>query len=294
MPIPLRRLFALWCATALAAALAAPAAHAYRLGGIPWPGSPARVGYWNGTPYGPQVEQAARAWNRSGARVRFVRVRRAQARLRIVTDPRIVADGTAHGLASVGYQPRNRIVLGAGGGGVGLVGLIAHEFGHVLGLLHEDRRCATLNSVAWSRCLPAPPCSILEADDVRGAIRRYGGRWRPQAAELCPPPPLALALVPGERDGQLLAAATLPGAAGIRGAVVRSSVGRCPDRPATTSDGISALPGGVVTADVTPRRALPSVDGRTLCVRAWSYDATGRVSATPATQQTALAPVAAS
>ena len=163
---------------ALAAAACASPAQAYRLDGIPWPGRPATITYWNGTGYTAQVKQAAAAWNRSGARVRFVPAPRRRAALRIVYDPRPVPGvaGLAHGSASVGYQPHNRIALGRGAHGVGAVGVIAHELGHVLGLVHEDRRCATMNSVAWSRCALPPSCSILQRDDVRGAIARYGGR----------------------------------------------------------------------------------------------------------------------
>src|SRR5207247_6024946 len=60
---------------------------------------------------------------------------------------------------------------------------IAHEMGHVLGLAHEQRRCATMNAALWEKCARPPHpwqahCRILEADDVRGAIRLYGGRLR--------------------------------------------------------------------------------------------------------------------
>ena len=59
-------------AAALAAAVCASPAQAHRLDGIPWPGRPATISYWNGTAYKAQVTQAVRAWNSSGARVRFV------------------------------------------------------------------------------------------------------------------------------------------------------------------------------------------------------------------------------
>ena len=176
----LRRLAPGLVATLVAAACAGPA-QAYGLDGIPWPGRPATITYWNGTAYTAQLAQAVGAWNRSGARVRFVPASKRRAALRIVYGPRSTfgVSGLSHGSASVGYQPRNRIALGRGARGIGVVGVIAHELGHVLGLTHEDRRCATMNSVAWSRCGLPPSCSILQPDDVRGAIARYGGSARP-------------------------------------------------------------------------------------------------------------------
>ena len=279
---------------AIAAAAGASPAHAYHLDGIPWPGRPATITYWNGTGYRAQVKQAARAWNVSGARVRFVPASKRRAALRIVDDPRPTsgASGLAHGFASVGYQPRNRIVLGRGAGGVGAVGVIAHELGHVLGLTHEDRRCATMNSVAWSRCTLPPSCSILQPDDVRGAIARYGGRARAPAPELCPPAPAGLTVERAADSGKILAAITVSTAAGVVGAIEQDAVGRCPESSGGILRGQLAAPGASFVLDVTPRGPFVGLGGGMLCVRAWSFDDTGRVSATALTQQIALPPPA--
>ena len=259
-----RRRAAQAIAVAIAALACAPAAQAYELDGIPWPGRTATITYWNGTAYGPQVQQAARAWNESGARVRFRRASRGRAQLLIVDDPRSAAgeDGLAHGSASVGYQPRNRIAIGRGARGVGVVGLIAHEFGHVLGLVHDDRRCAVMNSGFWSRCMPSPTCSILQADDVRGAIRRYGGRVRPRRAELCPPAPVALAVDRNAENGRLEAVVTLPPGGNVTGVLTRRAVGRCPERPTLVLEGSEGIPGSVVRVDVTPARTARRARGR--------------------------------
>lgn len=278
-------------AVTIAAWACVPAAHAYRLDGIPWPGRPATITYWNGTAYGPQVRQAVRAWNASGARIRFRPASRRRAQLRVVTDERSVLRGygIAHGVASVGYQPRNRIAVGRGARGVGLVGVIAHEFGHVLGLVHEDRRCAVMNTGPWTRCTGSPSCTILQPDDVRGAIRRYGGRARPPRAELCPPPPAALAVGRDGATGRIEALVTLP-QGDIAGVLTRRAVGRCPDRPAGVTEGRQAAAGAIVRVDVTPRGTLVGLGVQALCVSAWTYDPTGRISAQPVTQQIALEP----
>jgi hypothetical protein len=287
----LRRLAPALVAAVAAAALATPA-QAYRLDGIPWPGRPATITYWNGTGYKAQVTQAARAWNASGARVRFLPASKRRAAVRIVYDPRPAfgPSGLAHGSASVGYQPRNRITLGRGARGVGAVGVIAHELGHVLGLVHDDRRCATMNSAAWSRCGLPPSCSILQPDDVRGAIARYGGRVRPLAPELCPPAPAGLALQRDTESGKFLAAITVSTAPGVVGAIEQDAVGRCPESAGGIVRGQLAAPGASFVVDVTPRGPFVGLGGGMLCVRAWSFDDTGRVSAAALTQQIALPP----
>ena len=109
--------------------------------------------------------------------------------------------GLCRGQATAGYVPK------AYGGGWAMVsracgrfdaaGVLAHELGHVLGLGHEDRRCATMNSTLWWRCPNSPQlgqyrCRLVNTDDVRGAVRRYGGRVKPQGPLYCwkyPPPP---------------------------------------------------------------------------------------------------------
>lgn len=282
---------------AIAALSAAPAAHAYALDGIPWPGRPATITYWNGTAYGSQLARAVRAWNESGARVRFRAASKRRARLRIVYDASADPDrelaGIAHGRASVGYQPRNRVALGRGASGAGAIGVIAHELGHVLGLVHEDRRCSLMNPLPWLRCAPASSCSILRYDDVRGAVRRYGGKVRARRAEMCPPQPASLSLsrVPG--SGRIEALVSLP-QGDVAGVLTKRAVGRCPDRPTSVTEGREAAAGSVLRIDVTPRGNLFPMEPQQLCVSAWTFDPTGRVSAAALTRQIELAPVSAS
>jgi matrixin len=172
-------------AAALAAALPA-SAHAYHPSGERWPGRPAVIRYFNATRYANEVGLAAGAWNHSGARVRFVAASRRRAQLRIGYGSDLSIDS---GFASVGRQRNSFVHLSPAGGGSLMVEVIAHELGHVLGLAHETRRCAAMNPTSWERCASPPPCSVLQADDVRGAIHRYGGKARRRAGVFCPPAP---------------------------------------------------------------------------------------------------------
>lgn len=74
----------------------------------------------------------------------------------------------------------------------------AHELGHVLGLHHVPQSTCALMTPAHPNDCPDPPnpwdlrCRLIEADDLRGALKRYGGSARPLAPEFCPgyAPPL--------------------------------------------------------------------------------------------------------
>src|SRR4051812_44705414 len=64
------------------------------------------------------------------------------------------------------------------------------QLGRVLGLGQELKRCAAMNSLLASRCAGPPHpwqarCRLVEADDVHGLIRRYGGQARELAPEFC-------------------------------------------------------------------------------------------------------------
>jgi hypothetical protein len=180
-----------------AGAAGAPVANASAvIGGAPWPGRRiARITYFNASSAKWSVEQAVKAWNSSGARVRFVAVARRRAQV-LISDSRGPRSDTAvSGFASIGYTY-------PGGGYVHLsrlahprrphytmAGVATHELGHVLGLDHEDRRCATMNTSLWAGCGGARPCRLLERDDIQGAIKLYGGRARMTRPAFCPKPP---------------------------------------------------------------------------------------------------------
>ena len=187
-------------ALALALLVAAPA-DAYRLGGKKWPVR--TITYHASTPqYADAITAAVAAWNASGVRARFKAVsRRSKARVKIVSGRvRSGPSGDAH----LGYYRKSRVRLNrfdpAGKDPGWLVNqmqiVVAHELGHVLGLRHVTKSCSVMNYGRTEDC-PKPPapwqlrCRLLEPDDVRGAIKRYGGRAKGYAAEFCdfaPPP----------------------------------------------------------------------------------------------------------
>ena len=184
MRLPILAAFA---ALAAAAALV-PGAGAYRVEGRAWPDG--HIPYYNAAPdQAWAVARAVNAWNTSGARVRFVAVPRASARLVIRSTGSISCDRAS---ATLGYVRSPTIWIWKRDAAsrtcdpYWAASALAHEFGHVLGLGHEDRGCAAMNSRGDRRgsaaCAPTESwqwrCRLLEHDDVTGAVAVYGGSPR--------------------------------------------------------------------------------------------------------------------
>lgn len=179
----MRPLFIAFAAAVAAASTAAPA-DAYRLEGVRWPTR--TITYYTETPaYRWSVDTAAYAWNTSGANVRFVKASRAAAKVLIgIRWYRHAGDAHVQGIGSriVGAQ----VGIQNGHDRYEMALIVAHELGHVLGLDHEFRQCATMNPSVGddhTTLCPAPPagewtCRLLQPDDVRGAVALYGGSVR--------------------------------------------------------------------------------------------------------------------
>jgi hypothetical protein len=170
---------------------------AYHFDAVKWPGGIVR--YYNAAPdQSWAVSGAVSAWNHSGAHIRFVAVPRASAQLVIEENARNVYCSEGH--ASVGYVHGAHVVIFPAHGVTHIcnrywaVRVMTHELGHVLGLRHEDRYCATMNAfgsmrggsecptVAW-----AWRCRLLETDDVSGVAAAYGGTpQKPTEPDVCP------------------------------------------------------------------------------------------------------------
>ena len=186
-----------WMKAALAALLLAvtlvPSAAAYRLQGVRWPTT--TITYYNEVPpYNWSVDTAAYAWNASGARVKFLKTARRDAKV-IIGIRWYKPAGHALVYRSNGRISAVRVGVRSGQDRYTMALVLAHELGHALGLAHEDRACAAMNTYLDGnhpeRCPAAPDgtwvCRLLRADDVRGAIALYGGSVRPfRGPEFCP------------------------------------------------------------------------------------------------------------
>ena len=179
----------------LAPAAFVPGAAGYRVEGQAWPGG--IVSYYNAAPdQAWAVAKAVRAWNTSGAHVRFVSVPRQSAKLVIRSTE---STSCASARATLGYVGTSTVWIWRSGtrptcDRYWAAGALAHELGHVLGLGHEGRGCAAMNPSGSRRgptaCERAEPwewrCRLLEHDDIEGAVAVYGGAVRaPRADPTC-------------------------------------------------------------------------------------------------------------
>jgi hypothetical protein len=296
-----------------------PAAHVAFVR-APWRWPRRRITYFNAAPANKgAVRKAVRAWNRSGTRLRFVRTSRRKARvlIRYWPSPSCVPGG----VTSTSYDQRTgravRAVvrisrpdpLNAACSRWALTLVTAHELGHALGLDHETRRCALMNptlaNISPQLCRPALPpwqwrCRVLERDDVRGAVRIYGGRAKRRRRAVCdlfkaPDAPGSLTAAP-DGTGALALGFTRPATrrppphvpAGAGSFIAVTRLNTCPASPDQAQTGFESAwtvpDGGVQTT-----RIAPPAPGR-VCVAVWSRDGVGRLSPAPATTFVDVAP----
>lgn len=177
--MPLRLTVTLGLALAILCTALSASASAYDVAGRAWPSGDIRY-YIENDQLRKPVKRAAKMWNARGLSVRFVSSSSDNAKVLVRIGQR-----NCGGAARVGYPGRRgrsgvEINLDCGTGVATLTAV--HEFGHVLGLGHEDDTCARMNSTFGSGGTPGR-CSRrslsywldhpLMKDDVRGARALY-------------------------------------------------------------------------------------------------------------------------
>lgn len=158
--------------------------------GKPWPGGiitlhNAALAYSDG------LSRAVRAWNTSGARLRFRYASAANAQVLIELAQPSACDGHAAACANLGYTgQRSHVWIVQQLDRDDAASVLAHELGHIVGLGHV-KGCVAMNPRRWESCSPPPAgmwrCRLLEAGDVERAVALYGGAGRRlQGRVYCP------------------------------------------------------------------------------------------------------------
>jgi hypothetical protein len=286
--------------------------HAYSRIGGKWAGG--KITYYNGIKgYDPAVKAAVSAWNHSGAKVKFVRVSKKKARVKI----RYMRDSSCDGLTRLPQTRRTTratVYLPAPSAPdycrdkSTITIYAAHELGHVLGLGHETRTCALMNPQGSRQggSLCAEPggtqpwlwrCRIIEPDDLRGAIRIYGGKVKLskfKASPWCPvyaaPPPVTGLSASPTSDHRIQISMTRPLDGLVPGYLARQfsvpepfayvayAPGPCPAITSAIGYAWRSIPvGGLLSNGVINNSAL--TPGTTYCVSVWAADAIGQPSA---------------
>jgi hypothetical protein len=204
----------------LCALVLAPSAGAYQLSGDRFPSS--TITYYSGTGslYSKEVSAAAAAWNKSGVNVRWVKTTKSKAAIAIRVEPGIFTAGQAgqtNGVGDILLRPdiKQYAVTATTGRGLATQ-VIVHEMGHIMGLDHETKVCAIMQPATGLGCKSAPVawqyrCRLLERDDLRGALKLFGGTTTKLTPQFCAAVPAPA--VPTE----LTATATPPGPDGVPG-----------------------------------------------------------------------------
>jgi hypothetical protein len=292
---------------ALLALVLATGAHAYSVDGKAWPNG--QILYYNAAPdQAWAVDRAVSAWNASGANVHFVPSPQAQAQLVVKELPQSDCaphDRSLAGQATVGYTSGATVwisrldVTSRKCNAYASAQALTHELGHVLGLGHESRGCATMNPSGSFRgpTLCSGPlwtwdCGLLHRDDIQGAVNLYGGVVREPALHSCElyrgsGTPSSLKLAAGNRPGSVSATFARPGdptlplflaAAVPPSYTIQARRDTCP-----AAADLNTRYRWKSAAGATETSGVDALARGTYCVAVWALDGLGRPSAAPAT-----------
>lgn len=153
------------------------------------------------------VKLAVSAWNSSGLKIKFKKVKSARRARLIIQNTKKVPSGCGSGYGTLGYPGPGRkayvsILHGTDADGQGCAWpgqtqVVTHELGHVLGLEHYMGGCSLMNTshtngVAPSLCVApedAKPgrwrCRLLEPIDLKRVKKIYGGKPVLREPEWC-------------------------------------------------------------------------------------------------------------
>ena len=273
--------------------LAAPPASAYKLAGYRLPTT--RLTYFNrDSSIEWSVGQAAQVWNTSGAHVRFVRVnsqRAADVVIGIGTAaslPRPAVSLIRYTHRGIETLPTAVVVTDPTRDRYNMAAVVAHEFGHVLGLAH-NHGCSLMNPSFVCETAPAGQwfCRILQPDDVAGAIRLYGGSAHLRTPPTCPRaevPAVAPSLPGAPSQVSLVPDPTDPSTVHLNWTAVGETasafsidynLGPCPTAPGQPGQTTLAVPGGPPNVAQSAQISLQGAPPGRYCFVIFARDAAG-------------------